>query len=53
MSVIYIVLPLAVVMAGAFLWAFMWCVRSGQYDDVETPAMRMLDPSDEGAARRP
>ncbi|MBI1190511.1 MAG: cbb3-type cytochrome oxidase assembly protein CcoS [Tepidisphaera sp.] len=43
MSVLYIAVPLAVVIAGAFLAGFIWSVRRGQYDDVETPAHRMLD----------
>lgn len=42
MSVIFIVLPLALVMAGLGLWAFIWSVRTGQMDDLDTPAIRML-----------
>lgn len=42
MSVLYLVLPLALlVIAGAVL-AFVWSARSGQYDDMETPAVRIL-----------
>lgn len=51
MSVIFIVLPLAIILAIAFVIAFSWCVRSGQYDDVDTPALRILDTSDEGPGR--
>lgn len=29
-------------MALLFLWAFFWAVKSGQYDDTETPSRRML-----------
>lgn len=42
MSVILLVLPLAVVMAGLGVWAFMRSVREGQYDDLDTPALRIL-----------
>lgn len=42
MSIIYIVLPLALVLAGAALAAFIWAVRGGQYDDVDTAAYRAL-----------
>lgn len=42
MSVIYLLIPLSLVFAGAFLWAFIWAVRSGQYDDTSTPSMRAL-----------
>jgi cbb3-type cytochrome oxidase maturation protein len=42
MSVIYIVLPLAIVLAIVALGAFIWAVRRGQYDDMDTPSVRML-----------
>lgn len=42
MSVIYIVLPLAIVLAVAAVTAFAWAVRSGQMDDLRTPALRIL-----------
>jgi cbb3-type cytochrome oxidase maturation protein len=42
MSVILIVLPLALVMAGLAVWGFVRAVRSGQYDDLDTPALRVL-----------
>ena len=42
MSVLYIVLPLAVVMAGVALGAFFWAVRDGQFDDLDTPPVRAM-----------
>ncbi len=42
MSVLFILIPLSIVLAGLFLWAFIWAVRSGQYDDTQTPSMRVL-----------
>lgn len=42
MSVLYILLPLAIVMAGAALTAFIIFVRRGHYDDLDTPPLRML-----------
>lgn len=42
MSVMYILLPLALIFAGIFVAAFIWAVRQGQLDDLETPAARML-----------
>jgi cbb3-type cytochrome oxidase maturation protein len=47
MSVIYLVLPLAIVLAAAFVAAFIWATRSGQYDDLDSPAVRMLNDDDE------
>lgn len=47
MSVIYLVLPLAIILAGIFVAAFIWATRSGQYDDLDSPAVRMLNDEDE------
>jgi cbb3-type cytochrome oxidase maturation protein len=46
MSVIFIVLPLALLFVAAGVGAFVWSARSGQMDDLDTPAVRML--RDEG-----
>ena len=42
MIILYLILPLALVFAGAAVAAFAWTVRSGQLDDVETPPRRIL-----------
>ncbi|QDT03839.1 Cytochrome oxidase maturation protein cbb3-type [Rubripirellula lacrimiformis] len=42
MSVIYIALPIAIALGAAGLIACVYCIRGGQYDDMDTPAMRML-----------
>ena len=42
MSVIYIALPVALVFAAGALAACVWCIRGGQYEDLETPAVRIL-----------
>jgi cbb3-type cytochrome oxidase maturation protein len=42
MSVLYVALPVAIALGGAALIACIRCIRSGQYDDLETPAVRML-----------
>ncbi|MEO8840403.1 MAG: cbb3-type cytochrome oxidase assembly protein CcoS [Kofleriaceae bacterium] len=47
MIVLYIVLPLALLVAGGALAAFIWTVRSGQLDDVDTPARRILFDDDQ------
>ena len=47
MSVVYIVLPVAIVLAIGFVAAFIWATRSGQYDDMDSPAHRMLDDDDD------
>ena len=42
MTVIFLLIPLSIVLALFFLGAFIWAVRSGQYEDTCTPAMRLL-----------
>jgi len=42
MSVIIVLVIIGVVVAGGFLVAFIWSVKSGQYDDTYSPAVRML-----------
>jgi cbb3-type cytochrome oxidase maturation protein len=42
MSVIFVVLPLALLIVAAAVWAFVWATRRGQYDDLETPAIRAV-----------
>jgi cbb3-type cytochrome oxidase maturation protein len=42
MTVLFVVLPLALLIAAAALWGFGWAVKRGQFDDLETPGRRML-----------
>jgi cbb3-type cytochrome oxidase maturation protein len=42
MSIIFLLIPLSIVVAGGFLIAFIWAVRTGQYEDTTTPSMRVL-----------
>jgi cbb3-type cytochrome oxidase maturation protein len=46
-SVIFLVLPLALVVVAAAVVAFVWATRRGQFDDLDTPALRMLHDDDE------
>jgi len=42
MSVVFVLVFVAIIMAGAFLIAFIWSVKNGQYEDTYTPSVRML-----------
>ena len=42
MNVLYVLVPLALALALCGVAAFRWAVRDGQFDDVETPALRVL-----------
>ena len=51
MSVIFFLIPLSIVFAACFLVAFIWAVRSGQYEDNTTPSLRVL--LDEAGQEKP
>lgn len=46
MSVLFIVVPLALIVVLAAVVAYIWSARAGQYDDLDTPAVRMLHDDD-------
>ena len=43
MNVVLILIPIALVLGLGGLGAFMWALRSGQFDDLDGAAMRILD----------
>jgi len=42
MSVIILLIGISISVALAFLVAFIWAIKSGQYEDDHSPAIRML-----------
>lgn len=52
MTALYVVLPLALLIAGVAVLAFAWVVRSGQLDDVDTPPRRILFDDESAASRK-
>ncbi len=42
MSALFVLIGISILVAGAFLIAFLWSVRNGQFDDDYTPSIRML-----------
>lgn len=42
MTIIFLLIGISLLVALLFLGAFLWAVRSGQYEDTYTPAVRML-----------
>jgi cbb3-type cytochrome oxidase maturation protein len=42
MSVIFVLVLFSLLVAAGFLIAFLWAVKSGQYNDKYTPSVRML-----------
>ncbi len=42
MSVLFVLLIVSLIVAIGFLSAFIWAIRSGQFEDSYTPSIRML-----------
>ncbi len=42
MSVLFILISISILVAFAFLVLFIWAVKSGQFDDTQTPSFRIL-----------
>ncbi|MCB1960162.1 MAG: cbb3-type cytochrome oxidase assembly protein CcoS [Rhodocyclaceae bacterium] len=56
MESLYLLIPLSIVLVFVIGFLFWWSVRSGQFDDMEGPAYRMLmddDRPDAGSDRSP
>lgn len=47
MDIIYLLIPIAIILVSIAVWAFFWSVRQGQFDDLESPAHRILFEDDE------
>lgn len=43
MNIIYLLIPLSLILVGFAVGAFFWAVRAGQFDDLHTPALKVLD----------
>ena len=46
MSVLFIVVPLALIVVLVAVVAYVWSARVGQFDDLDTPPVRMLHDDD-------
>ncbi|HEY5533923.1 MAG TPA: cbb3-type cytochrome oxidase assembly protein CcoS [Ignavibacteria bacterium] len=42
MTAVIVLISASIIVATVFLLAFLWAVKSGQYDDRYTPSVRML-----------
>ena len=42
MSVVYLLIPLGLLLLALSVWAYCWAVRSGQFDDLDSPAVQIL-----------
>jgi cbb3-type cytochrome oxidase maturation protein len=42
MTALYYLIPAALLIVSGVVWLFCWAVGSGQYDDLDSPARRIL-----------
>jgi cbb3-type cytochrome oxidase maturation protein len=47
MSSLYMLIPIAVLLIAGAIWFFVWSVRTGQFEDMEGPAHRILMDDDD------
>ena len=47
MDIVLLLIPLSLILVGVVAWAIFWAVRSGQFDDMEGPAHRILMDDDD------
>lgn len=56
MSILFVLIPLALVLVAFGLWAFFWAVGDGQFDDLDSPGWSVLEddtrPTDGPPVRR-
>ncbi len=53
MTLLLFLIPLSLVLLAAAAWAFVWAVRRGQFDDMDTPAIDILRDDPHERPRRP
>ena len=47
MTILLLLIPIALVLGAVGLVAFIWTLRSGQFDDLDGAAARILDDGDD------
>ncbi|MGY6631377.1 MAG: cbb3-type cytochrome oxidase assembly protein CcoS [Wenzhouxiangella sp.] len=52
MNIIYVLIPLSVILMTLAIAFFFWAVKNDQFDDLDTPALDVLD-DDEPRAKKP
>lgn len=47
MNILYLLIPVSLIFLAFAIWAFIWAIKDGQYDDLEGPAHRILMDDDD------
>lgn len=49
MNILLLLIPISLVLLGVAVAAFVWAVKRGQFDDLDTPALDILEDDDRPA----
>lgn len=52
MNILLLLVPLSLLLLGVAVAAFLWAVRRGQFDDLDTPPLDILGENDRPAPPR-
>lgn len=47
MDILYLLIPISLIVIGIAVWVLFWAIRSGQFEDLEGPAHRILMDDDD------
>jgi cbb3-type cytochrome oxidase maturation protein len=47
MDILFLLIPISLIIMGIAVWLFLWAIRSGQFEDLEGPAHRILMDEDD------
>lgn len=53
MDILYLLIPISLIVIGIAVWVLFWAIRSGQFEDLEGPAHRILMDDDDALIPRP
>jgi len=42
LDILFLLIPITLVFMGLAFWGFIWSVKKGQYDDLDSPAHKIL-----------
>lgn len=51
MNILALMIPISLLLSFGFLLTFLFLIENGQFDDLETPALRILEDDDNGGKK--
>jgi cbb3-type cytochrome oxidase maturation protein len=51
-TILLLLIPLSLLLIGVAVWIFVWAVRRGQFEDLDTPAIDILRDDEHEIPRR-